>query len=504
MIFKELISNIKMDDKKEEINNLTKYSYQSHGIMFEYFVGYEITTLLGYKNPKSAITHSVSKSNQIIFKDYPGVKDPELDPRTILITRDGVVEILLKTRKRLSPDVLHILKEFGIETTNRKCLTKEQQTLSTITDAFKTEKYEDQYKVGSYYLDLYFTDYKIVSECDERGHADRRACNERERMDYINEELRINDSHWIRFNPDAYDFDITQVIRKIYNKIKEFDNKKFEKKLLELTNQSEKKLLKLTNESEIKIKKITEESKNTLNQRRCTNCYEKKDLCAENFLANGVGFSLTCIDCNSTTGKEKPVLQYELDGTFVQLYSSVKEAAEEMKLFPSAIAACARDVVKTAGNYMWKFQEKVGDFPKKVDKVKYELYKEVAQYVAETGELVKTYKSVGEACREIGVKPRSVYQAIKKNFVSHGFIWKYVENNEILPSVTPVSKRRRYMKGVEIYKDGVLFKKFISIKESSVEMNVNITIVRKYLDGKKKDPNNYEWKFENIKEEISE
>ena len=138
----------------EENNELTMYSYISNHLCFEYFVGYEIASLLGYKNPKNIITNNVSKCNQLVFRDYPGVKLPELDPRTILITRDGVVEIAIKTRKRVSPDVSYILKKFGIDTTNRKCLTKEQQTLSALTNAFKTEKFEDQFKVGNYYLDM--------------------------------------------------------------------------------------------------------------------------------------------------------------------------------------------------------------------------------------------------------------------------------------------------------------------------------------------------------------
>ena len=202
-------------DKKE----LANYSYISNGLYFEYFVGYEITALLGYKNPAKTINDNVSKCNQLEFRDYPGIKEPEINPKAILITRDGAIEILIKTRKRISPDVLHILKNFGIETTNRKCLTKEQQTLSALTNSFKTEKFEDQFKVGRYYLDLYFPEYKIVVECDENGHADRKPYKERERMNFVNEKLGLTDDNWIRYNPDAEDFDISKVIGRIYTRI---------------------------------------------------------------------------------------------------------------------------------------------------------------------------------------------------------------------------------------------------------------------------------------------
>ena len=223
------------EDGEESIikDDLSTYSYISNGLYFEYFVGYEITTLLGYKNPHEIIKNNVSKSNQIFFNDYPGVKKPKLQHNTILISRDGAIEVLIKTRKRISPDVLHILKKFGIETTNRKCLTKEQQTLSTITDVFKTEKFEDQYKVDIYYLDLYFTEYKIVCECDERGHFFRKQWKERERMDFVNETLGIDDLNWIRFNPDEPDFDVSKVIGRIYRKMDEIKQQKYNKALEE-------------------------------------------------------------------------------------------------------------------------------------------------------------------------------------------------------------------------------------------------------------------------------
>ena len=226
------------------LNELVVYHYDvRHEFSEEYFVGYQIASLLGYTNTKQVIKNTVSKCNQLEFRDLPDeIKKPHLDPRVILINRDGAIEILIKTRKRISPDVLHILKRFGIETTNRKCLTKEQQTLSALTNAFKTEKFEDQFKVGRYYLDLYFTDCKIVVECDENGHADRKPGDERKRMDFVNEKLELTDDNWIRYNPDERDFDISKVIGRIFRKIIELKSKKHEletKKLEEYLQQNQ-------------------------------------------------------------------------------------------------------------------------------------------------------------------------------------------------------------------------------------------------------------------------
>ena len=451
------------DEIKEE--DILSYSYVSNGIFFEYFVGYQITSLMGYKNVNQAI-NNVSKSNQLEFRDYPGVKIPNLDPRTILITADGAVEILVKSRKRISPDVLHLLKKFNIDTTNRKCLTKEQQTLSTITNVFKTEKFEDQFKIGTYYLDLYFPEYKIVLECDENGHADRKPWKERERMDFVNKELNIDDTNWIRFNPDEHDFDIAKVIGAVYRKIDE----------------------------------IKDKTRKSTDERQCFRCNVDKKL--EFFKKSSTGFTKTCIDCldkdkNNRTKKFKPVRQYTLGGVFIKQFESVKEAADALNISSGQISANCRNPtkIKTAGKYMWKFANEQKE--KNIDGMKSDVIKTVAQYNTD-GEFIKTFSSGHEAASEYDVTPSSIYGAIRNNFVSKGFLWRYVEDGVIIPKIDKVTPHRKYMKQVDIYKDDVLFKSFLSIREAANEMKINITMCRKFLEGTKIDPVGYKWKFKVI------
>ena len=40
----------------------------------------------------------------------------------------------------------------------------------------------------------------------------------------------------------------------------------------------------------------------------------------------------------------------------------------------------------------------------------------------------------------------------------YSFNWKYVENDIVIPKIEPVAPFKKYMKPVEIYKDGVFFK----------------------------------------------
>ena len=446
------VSDIISADKE-----LANYSYISNGLYFEYFVGYEIASLLGYKSPQSTITKIVSKSNQLEFRDYPGIKEPELDPRTILISRDGAVEILLKTKKRISPDVLHILKNFGIDTTNRKCLTKEQQTLSALTNVFKTEKFEDQFKVGQYYLDLYFPEYKIVIECDENGHTDRKPYDERVRMNYVNETLDLTDDNWIRFNPDEKDFDISKVMGKIYIKIN------LQKQNLEIEN------------SESQLNELIEENN------RIRTVYHPL---------------ITSLPEPSFTN-EKSVNQYTLDGKFVKTYKSVITASRETGITDTNISTvCSGNSnQKTAGKYLWKYN--MGD-TNDIKPFFHHSIKAVAQYSLE-GDLITVYRSVVSASRELNIfQGRAEISKVCNGLLSssNDFMWRFVENNNIIEKIESYkSQLKRYKeKTIEMYKNNVLIDSFYNVYEASNKTNKSRSLINRCIKNNCVDRNGYIWK----------
>ena len=520
---------IYIDNTKE----LTVYSYVNNHLMFEYFVALEIITLLDYKNITQALL-TVSPCNKLLFKDFPGSKIPKLDPKSVLLTRDGVVELLIKTRKRLTPDILHLLKEFGIDTTNKKCLTKEQQTLSAITNAFKQEKFEDQYKVGNYYLDLFFTDYQIVIECDENGHSDRRPSDERERMDFVNNELEIDDTHWIRYNPDEFDFDISRVINKIYQKMDEIKScRLFEEKLeIELENlaiqeklEEEKRAIQEKFEQEkremqekLEDEKRAIEEKNRalliaieeerdkrleIKERSCQVCGVRKQLTVEFYnpiMTKGkTGFSLTCKECVKLTGKEMAVRQYDSYGKFLAEFVSVKEASAKTGVDASMIAQCCRGRMKSGKNFLWKYVSNLdaNDPNKDIEEKSNEITREVAQYDTD-GNFIRKYKSGAEAARAVNGKPPSIYGAIRNNFVSYGFVWKYVEDGVPLEKVEKVAPFKKYMKPVEIWNGEELLSTHNCIKDAAVSAKLNVSFARKILSGDRKDSRGYQWRFKNL------
>lgn len=86
----------------------------------------------------------------------------------------------------------------------KRYMPKETETLGFVHEVlsplFDVRK---QYKVGSYFIDLYIVDTKLAIECDEHNHIDRDKTYERVRQTQIEQTLACK---FIRFNPDDKSF----------------------------------------------------------------------------------------------------------------------------------------------------------------------------------------------------------------------------------------------------------------------------------------------------------
>ena len=84
-------------------------------------------------------------------------------------------------------------------------------------DAFERENMQTQYSVLGYRIELYFHDYKISIEIDEKGHKDKNIDHEIKRQKAIEKELSCK---FIRIDPDEEDFNIFKDINAIHRHIK--------------------------------------------------------------------------------------------------------------------------------------------------------------------------------------------------------------------------------------------------------------------------------------------
>ena len=127
----------------------------------------------------------------------------------IYINEEGMHELVLKSTMSNATD---FAKQLGINIVDNKIISKEAETLSCKLKAFKGENMKEQYTVDGYRIDLYFPTHKLAIECDEFGHKDRDIGYEVTRQKYIETKLVCT---FIRYNPDAKDFDIFIVINSI-------------------------------------------------------------------------------------------------------------------------------------------------------------------------------------------------------------------------------------------------------------------------------------------------
>lgn len=94
-------------------------------------------------------------------------------------------------------------------------MSLENQTIGFIENSFKDIiRTKRQKTFGSYRVDLYFYDYKLIIECDENDHSKRDKVYEKQREEF----LLSKGNSIIRYDPNHKNFDLSLVMREI-NKI---------------------------------------------------------------------------------------------------------------------------------------------------------------------------------------------------------------------------------------------------------------------------------------------
>jgi very-short-patch-repair endonuclease len=106
----------------------------------------------------------------------------------------------------------YITNSVNIKLINQYAMCIENQTIGFIENTYNNiVNMRRQYNIGKYRVDLYFTDYNIIIECDENNHIDRDIEYEKEREIYL---LSLKNTI-IRFNPNDPLFDLSNVLNRI-------------------------------------------------------------------------------------------------------------------------------------------------------------------------------------------------------------------------------------------------------------------------------------------------
>lgn len=122
---------------------------------------------------------------------------------------------------------------------------------------------------------------------------------------------------------------------------------------------------------------------------------------------------------------QKEVFQYDLNGNFIQSFSSAHEAQRKTKIQFTNICKVCRGERPQAGGFIWSY-------------IYYEYVKPITTYVKrntkvaklniETGEIIEIYNSAKEAKRKTGINDTSIGRVCKGLSKSAGgFFWKYID-----------------------------------------------------------------------------
>jgi very-short-patch-repair endonuclease len=128
----------------------------------------------------------------------------------LFLTYKGLLRILSASRQRKS---IEFAQKIGIVIHYTKFTCVEVDTLQQIHRAFVNEEVAFQYSVDRYRIDLYFPKYKLAIECDEY-HPKNQKNKDIERETRI--KILIPGCHFIRYEPFETDFNIFDLINKIY------------------------------------------------------------------------------------------------------------------------------------------------------------------------------------------------------------------------------------------------------------------------------------------------
>ena len=193
--------------------------------------------------------------------------------------------------------------------------------------------------------------------------------------------------------------------------------------------------------------------------------------------AHKTGLNTTC----------KPCVQYSLDGKKIKEYPSVAEAARAMKVsHTSILVVCDRKIhCNTSKGFIWRYacDPLEGEFSPKTSKTKVDQYER-------NGKFLKTWDSINEAVKEVGISSSSISKCCSgKSKTSGGYIWRYHGSE-------PPAPQKGMSKRVGQYsKSGDLIREWDSISQASKELGIGNSHIISVCKGRRKTTGGYGWKY---------
>jgi len=194
------------------------------------------------------------------------------------------------------------------------------------------------------------------------------------------------------------------------------------------------------------------------------------------------------------------VLQFDAYGNFIKEYENGIVASEELNISAGTIYACLTKRIKKADMYIFVYKSEYKDKSslewwldsnRNTPVEQYDLY----------GNLLNTWASCAEIVRELGFNPIQCLIHVTKS--CHGYIWKRINDNDILitpeycEAVRTAVEKRKKKKIYQYDLDNNLVAVFNSTGELQKE-GYSDWVVKECCTGIREQYRGYKWSYEEL------
>lgn len=122
--------------------------------------------------------------------------------------------------------------------------------------------------------------------------------------------------------------------------------------------------------------------------------------------------------------RRKPILQYTLDGKFIQEYAGSSFISN---MNNANIISCCKGKISSAYGYIWRYKN--NNFPIDLSTPTHQSNKQVIQYTLDN-QYITTFKSIAQASRQTGICASAISNCLNKKSKSAGnFKWIFKERS---------------------------------------------------------------------------
>jgi hypothetical protein len=204
-------------------------------------------------------------------------------------------------------------------------------------------------------------------------------------------------------------------------------------------------------------------------------------------------------DYRSKSRPKRAVCQYTVDGTLINSYESIKDAAGAAGIAPANISSVLRGDAITAAGFVWAYSTTdVSDvhFPGKQYRSP-SSKQAIVQYTL-NGNVIKHFDSVNEAARLCSISVSGIRNVLNgKNHTAGGSVWAYATTKQADISFPGINYKPKNTKRklTQLTLDGKVIKIHNSIKSAADSLGISPASIHEVLTGRNTKAGGYKWEY---------